>query len=88
MKHADDMSITPLNEEWEALLRSGLVEPPDDFAARVVARLPPSPESARPKSGRRLREMTEWLALAGALLAGIPQLAAFLFSVWTVTIAG
>lgn len=74
-------------EDYEALLKHPYPEPPDDFARRVMARIEelPLPEFSTPPS--RARERIQWLALAGAALVAALQLAAFMFGIWTATIA-
>lgn len=76
------MSNTVENE-----LKAGLLKPPPDFTARVMAAvdLRPLPEAARPPS--RLRELLEWFALGGAVVTGLAQLIPLLFGLWIVSTA-
>jgi hypothetical protein len=69
-------------------LRAGLLSPPDDFAARVLAALQTHPAPVAARRALRARTFIEWLALAGAVIAGLAQLLPFLFGVWTVSNAG
>lgn len=71
-----------MNDAIDRALKQGLLAPPADFAARVMAEVGkrPLPEPApRPD---RLRDAIEWLALAGAVVAGMAQLLPLLFGLW------
>lgn len=74
-------------EDFEQLLKTGLLEPPEDFTRRVMERVDelPLPDFAAPP--RRAREKIQWLALIGAGLVAATQLAAFMFGIWTATAA-
>jgi hypothetical protein len=77
-----------MHEDFDDLLKDGLLAPPEDFARRVMARvdeLPPPEFAALP---RRAGARMQWIALAGAGLLGAAQLAAFMFGIWTATAAG
>lgn len=75
--------------EWvDELLGTGLAAPPADFTARVMAAIEALPVTPRPAAGQRLRAALEWLAVAATVVVGLPQLAMFLFGVWTVSGAG
>ena len=67
-------------------LRDDLLTPPEDFAERLIAALPGRRVAARDPRWRE--SFFEWLALAGAVLAGMAQLIPFLFGIWTFANAG
>jgi len=75
-------------EEHEELLKVGLFDPPADFTDRImegIAVLPlPDFPPHHPHHGR---ERIQWLALVGAALLGVAQLAAFMFGIWSATSA-
>jgi hypothetical protein len=77
-----------LSDSIDQELAAGLLAPPENFAARVMVEIAalPLPEPPRPRA--RARVVIEWLALAGAVLAGLAQLIPFLFGAWTITSAG
>ena len=86
-----------MNDDLDAMLRDPLLQPPADFALRVLKSLPvslPVQTSASPagrpaaphRFGLRLRRLaarTGWVG-AGVLgfLLGLDQLAAFVFGLW------
>jgi hypothetical protein len=74
-------------EDFDELLKGGLLAPPENFTHRVMARIAelPLPVSAAETGGRA--ERIQWLALVGASLVGAAQLAAFMFGIWTTTVA-
>jgi hypothetical protein len=76
-----------LSESIEQKLKAGLLAPPADFTARVMAAVDrrPLPAAARPPS--RLRELLEWFALGGAVVTGLAQLIPLLFGLWIVSTA-
>ncbi|HZD53347.1 MAG TPA: hypothetical protein VE175_09880 [Woeseiaceae bacterium] len=69
-------------------LQAGLLRVPEGFADRVMAEIAAQPLPARPPTRTSIRDLVEWLAVAGAVLAGASQLAGFLFGIWTFTAAG
>ncbi len=80
-----------MSDRIDEALGTGLLAPPADFTARVMAKidLRPAPEPARRRPRARLaREAVEWLALGGAVVAGMAQLLPLLFGLWTFTNAG
>ena len=82
-----------LLNNWDALLREGLLTPPTDFHARVMARLTsrlttPATQLAVPVPAGRIRLAVQALALATAAIAGLAQLAIFSFGIWSATAAG
>jgi hypothetical protein len=77
-----------MRRELERLLEAGIVAPPPDFAERVVAAIAALPAPALRAGRAGLRELAEWLALFGAILAGIPQIAMFVFGIFTVSGTG
>jgi hypothetical protein len=74
-----------MTDDIEALLEKGLLQPPPQFATRVMQDLGPRQPSSRLM---RRREWLEWLAMAGAALLGFTQLAGFLFGLWIPASAG
>lgn len=74
-------------EDFEQLLKTEPLEPPEDFARRVMERVGelPLPDFAAPPN--RAREGIQWLALIGAGLVAAAQLAAFMLGIWTATAA-
>lgn len=74
-----------LLKNWDDLLREGLVTPPADFHARVMAQVA---MQAAPSQASRLRLAAQALALSAAAIAGLTQLAIFSFGIWSATAAG
>ena len=77
-----------MSERLEELLRAALVEPPEGFAGRVVAAISNLPVRNTGKRSSRVREIAEWLAVAGAVLAGMSQLVSFMLGIWIVGSSG
>lgn len=77
-----------MSDQIDRELKAGLYEPPQDFATRVMADIDLRPLPQRQSPLDRTSDFVEWVALAGALIAGISQLLPFLFGVWTVSNAG
>jgi hypothetical protein len=77
-----------MSERLDELLRGALVEPPEGFAERVVAAISVLPVRRPSKQSSRVREVAEWLAVAGAVLAGVSQLVSFMFGLWIVGSGG
>jgi hypothetical protein len=75
-------------EDYEDLMRVGLLEPPAGFSERVMAEIERSPIPDFSYRSDRRRERVEFLTLIGAGLLGAAQLAAFMFGIWTATSAG
>ena len=88
-------------KNWDDLLREGLVTPPADFHARVMAQvaLRPVPVQPQPAPPDRLptttatavqgiRMAVQAAALAAAAAAGLTQLAIFSFGIWSATAVG
>lgn len=73
------------DERLDVLLKTELLRPPAGFAEGVMARIAALPEPLPAARPSRIRELVEWFALSGAVLAGMSQLAAFVFSIWAVT---
>lgn len=80
----------PLDHRLDKDLAAGLIEVPDDFEQRVMARIDiqPLPQGlAEPQPGERRvhrkRHWLEWLALVGGTLVGLVQVLAFIFGVWS-----
>lgn len=85
------MSDTIKSERIDKALSADLLAPPEDFTARVMAMIAAAPLPApvpRPPRSRLVRESAEWLALAGAVVAGMAQLLPLLFGLWTYTNTG
>lgn len=73
-------------DELDELLTTAFSTPPENFAAGVMQRIAALPEpAARPC---RARDVVEWLALVGAVAAGLSQIVAFVFGIWTISNAG
>jgi hypothetical protein len=72
-----------MNSRLEDLLESAALEPPEGFAARVMAgvkRLPPTPKA------RNAPRWMPWIAVACGFALGIDELISFILSAWiTVT---
>ena len=82
------MPESPL-KNWDALLREGLVTPPADFHARVMACLTTRvAQLAVPVPAGRIRVAVQAVALAAAAISGLAQLAIFSFGIWSATAAG
>ena len=80
-----------MNDPIDEALEAARLTPPADFAARVMAEIAShqKPAHARlPPRTRLAREAAEWLALGGAVVAGLAQLLPLLFGLWTFTNAG
>jgi hypothetical protein len=71
-----------MTDRIEETLSLGLLAPPADFAERVMAEVLSRPLPVRTRRPSRVREALEWLALAGAVLAGLAQLLPLLFGLW------
>jgi|GEM_PF-1253950 len=88
----------PQADQVDQLLRQGLLSPPDDFTERVMSAIQrdstTSPRAldrnAQTKlmNNNRVRAFTQWLALALATAIGLTQTIAFVFGLWTTSIAG
>ncbi len=74
-----------MDEDWDKLLDSGLLEAPEDFPERVMRRIDGLP---LPESGSRSWEVLQWLALIGGGILGVAQLAGFVFGIWAAVTAG
>lgn len=76
-----------LAPEWDALLRSGLIEPPDDLGARVMRRVHreaiEAPDAPTPAIATALQGAA---VLVGALAAGWQTLG-FVFGLWATSLA-
>lgn len=71
-----------MTDRIDAALSSGLVAPPADFTERVMTAVASRPLPMRAPRPNRVRDALEWLALAGAVLAGLAQLLPLLFGLW------
>jgi hypothetical protein len=86
--------VTTLNEDYEKLLREGLLAPPEDFVRGTMARVAAAPEPApapvprAPRAWPAARDVAQWLALAGAALVGAIQVASYVFGIWILSSAG
>jgi hypothetical protein len=77
-------------DDIDALLRDDLLQPPADFAERVMRRLPLQPVARqvfpRVDVWRRMRWLAARAGLVGGgvlgFLLGLDQLAAFVFGLW------
>jgi hypothetical protein len=74
-----------MDEDWDELLHSGLLEAPEDFPRRVMQRIEHLPA---PERRSRAWEMLQGLALVGGGLLGLAQLAGFIFGIWAAVAAG
>lgn len=75
--------------ELDEMLRAGLLQPPAEFLGRVMSQVAAAPlPAAGRRQPRRLRTVLEWLALGGAVIAGMAQLLPLLFGFWTFSNAG
>jgi negative regulator of sigma E activity len=80
-----------MNSELDEMLREPLLEVPDDFAARVLERLPAEPAPSWPAAPKRARRLPmwqlvlRWLMLGAGFLLGAAQLAAFMLGLWLST---
>ena len=72
-------------KNWDDLLREGLVTPPADFHAKVMAQVTLLPVPVQPG---RVMLAAQALALAAAAITGLTQLAIFSFGIWSATAAG
>jgi hypothetical protein len=72
-------------KNWDDLLREGLVTPPADFHAKVMAQVALLPVPVQPG---RVMLAAQALALAAAAITGLTQLAIFSFGIWSATAAG
>jgi hypothetical protein len=78
-KHDDD------DDDLDTLLGGDLLQPPDDFARRVMQRVHRLPLPARHAG---LLAKLQNLALCAGAVAGAAQLAAFMFGIWAAASAG
>jgi hypothetical protein len=76
-----------MNQHDEALLRDGLITPPEDFLRRTMARVAAAPMPRRRRSPA-MREVAQWIALAGTALVGAMQIVSYVFGIWIVSSAG
>jgi hypothetical protein len=76
-----------MRDDFDELLKSGLLAPPEDFAHRVMQRIAGLPLPELPAQPRGTESMIQWIALVGAGLIGAAQLAAFMFGIWTAAAA-
>lgn len=79
---------TNLSDVIDKELRAGLLSPPKNFVNRVMAEVDKQPIPAHRPPPAAKRDVVEWLAVAGAVLAGASQLAGLMFGLWTFTTAG
>ena len=88
-------------KNWDDLLREGLITPPEDFHASVMAQVALRPVSAQPQPAQPgrlptatatavqgVRMAVQAAALAAAAVAGLTQLAIFSFGIWSATAVG
>lgn len=73
------------NDPLEQLLQTDMLQPPEGFSARVMERIQYLP---LPETEAKPLEYLQWLALAGGVLLGLEQLAAFMFGIWMTSAAG
>jgi hypothetical protein len=77
-----------MNSGLDEMLRETLLEVPDDFAARVLERLPAEPRPSWPAAPflpARLpvwQLALRWLVFGAGFLLGAAQLAAFMLGLW------
>lgn len=71
-----------MTDRIDEVLSSELLAPPADFTQRVMTEVASRPLPKRAARPSRVREALEWLALAGAVMAGLAQLLPFLFGLW------
>lgn len=76
-----------MNEQFEELLRDGLIAPPEDFVRRTMTRIAAAPEP-RSRPHPPLRAVVQWIALAGTALFGAMQVVSYVFGIWIVSSAG
>jgi hypothetical protein len=76
-----------MTDDLDDLLHSGIFDPPEDFTRRVMARVSELPPPEMPGRVSRARERIQWIALLGAGLVGVVQLAAFMFGIWAASAA-
>lgn len=91
MTSHDDRQAGSVDE----LLRRGLVEVPDGFSDKVMARIAlgecaPSSSQTRSRAAKRWRAsaVSQWLALAAAAAIGAGEVAGFAFGIWAAVAAG
>jgi hypothetical protein len=72
-------------DDLDRLLAAPLLEPPEDFAGGVMARVARMPVPDRPS---RLGALVQWVALIAAGGPVAAELAAFVLSMWTASSAG
>jgi hypothetical protein len=77
-----------MNDELDELLGSDLVQVPDGFSARVMSHINALPARASTTRATDVQNRFQWLALIGAGLVGVTQLAAFMFGIWFAGTAG
>lgn len=76
-----------MNDHDEELLRGGLIAPPEDFLRRTMARVAAAP-MPRARRYPAMREIAQWIALAGTALVGATQVVGYVFGIWIVSSAG
>lgn len=80
--------MTPMDDRYEALLRQGLIAPPADFTTRTMARVAAEPFPRVRQRRRIVREVLQWVALAGAGLVGATHVLGYMFGIWILSSAG
>jgi len=72
-----------MNDQLDEILESTSLEPPDGFAARVIAGLKYLPA---PRQARRSPRWVPWVAILCGFVLSIDELVSFMLSAWiTVT---
>jgi len=73
-----------MNERLDDLLNGEWLTPPEDFVQQIMERVEglPMPHKPLPAPTR-----LEWAAVIGGSLAGLAQLVAYIFGIWTAVVA-
>lgn len=77
-----------MNDALDKVLGRGLLFPPTGFTERVIAALPARRAVEPSRRRTSVRDFLEWLAVGGAVVAGMAQLIPLLFGIWAFSVAG
>ena len=72
-----------MHESFDDLLRQGLLTPPEDFTARVMAAVAREPDVAAICTRRSVWRTLRWAVLTGAATFGLSRAVSFALCAWT-----
>jgi hypothetical protein len=80
--------VKKLSRDYEELLREGLLTPPEDFVQRTMALVAAAVAPREQPTHPWVRDIAQWLALAGAALVGATQVVSYVFGIWMLSSVG